>query len=71
MRVKYLLVILLLAVLVLLTRSPSLFGCFGGSQAQDPAAAPDFSVTRYTDDSKLSLSDLRGSVVLLYFWFPT
>ncbi len=71
MRYKYVLLLVLLATLVLLTRSQSVLGCYGQSGAQDQAAAPDFSVTRYTDDSKLSLADLRGKVVLLYFWFPT
>jgi len=71
MRLKYLLLVLLLAIFLLLARSPSLFGCFGQGAAQDQGAAPDFSVTRYTDDGKLSLTDLRGNVVLLYFWFPT
>ena len=71
MRYKYVLFVLLLAGLLLVTRSQSVLGCFGQSAAQDQAAAPDFSVTRYTDDGKLSLADLRGNVVLLYFWFPT
>ncbi len=34
-------------------------------------AAPDFSVSRYSDGRSVSLSDVRGKVVLLYFFFPT
>ena len=42
----------------------------GGHQSSRPAA-PDFSVTRYSDGRSASLSDVRGKVVLLYFFFPT
>jgi len=34
-------------------------------------AAPGFSVSRFSDGHAVSLSDLRGKVVLLYFFFPT
>ena len=72
MRLKVLVFVLVLAAFVLLTRSPSAFGCFGGGGAQGQGkTAPDFSVTRYADGRKVSLGDLRGNVVLLYFWFPT
>ncbi len=33
--------------------------------------APDFSVTRYSDGGQISLSDVKGKVALLYFFFPT
>ncbi len=33
--------------------------------------APDFPILTYPDGRKGSLSDLRGKVVLLNFWFPT
>ncbi len=46
-----------------------------GRFARDPqtvrAAAPAFSVARFSDGRTVSLSDLRGKVVLLYFFFPT
>ena len=74
MRYKYILLLLLVASLAVLTRSQSVLGCVGiaGPGAQAPRqAAPDFTVNAYADDSKVSLSDLRGKVVLLYFWFPT
>jgi cytochrome oxidase Cu insertion factor (SCO1/SenC/PrrC family) len=35
------------------------------------SAAPDFSVERFSDGRSVSLSDVRGKVVLLYFFFPT
>jgi len=35
------------------------------------SAAPDFSVQRFSDGRSVSLSDVRGKVVLLYFFFPT
>jgi cytochrome oxidase Cu insertion factor (SCO1/SenC/PrrC family) len=39
---------------------------------QDGAqAAPDFTVARYSGGRAVSLADLRGKVVLLYFFFPT
>ncbi len=34
-------------------------------------SAPDFSVTAYAGGRSVSLSDVRGKVVLLYFFFPT
>ena len=42
-----------------------------GRQQEAPVPAPAFSVSRYTDGRSLSLSDLRGKVVLLYFFFPS
>ncbi len=33
--------------------------------------APAFSVERYSDGRTISLSDVRGKVALLYFFFPT
>jgi cytochrome oxidase Cu insertion factor (SCO1/SenC/PrrC family) len=42
----------------------------GGGQSPRPAA-PAFSVSRFSDGRTVSLSDLRGKVVLLYFFFPT
>ncbi len=33
--------------------------------------APDFSISRFSDGRNVSLSDVRGKVVLLYFFFPS
>ncbi len=33
--------------------------------------APSFSVERYSDGRSMTLSDVRGKVALLYFFFPT
>jgi cytochrome oxidase Cu insertion factor (SCO1/SenC/PrrC family) len=72
MRFKYVLFVLLLAVFALLTGSQAVRGCFAaGSPQAGGQAAPDFTVTSFADGSSVSLSDLRGKVVLLYFWFPT
>jgi tetratricopeptide (TPR) repeat protein len=38
---------------------------------RDGKPAPDFPIATYPDGRKGSLSDLRGKVVLLNFWFPT
>jgi cytochrome oxidase Cu insertion factor (SCO1/SenC/PrrC family) len=68
---------LLLALLVVtlpLTSPPRAIaaaGMDGDPQAAEPQAAPDFSLTPYTHDRDVSLSDVRGNVVLLYFFFPT
>jgi cytochrome oxidase Cu insertion factor (SCO1/SenC/PrrC family) len=42
-----------------------------GPRQTGRSAAPDFSVSRFSDGRSVSLSDLRGKVVLLYFFFPT
>ncbi len=33
--------------------------------------APSFSVERYSDGRTITLSDVRGKVALLYFFFPS
>lgn len=70
MRARLVLVVVLS---VLLTAASSFATGPGLAAGQQPArpAAPDFSVSRYTDGRNLSLSDLRGKVVLLYFFFPS
>jgi Tfp pilus assembly protein PilF len=42
-----------------------------GRLVRDGKPAPDFPLATYPDGRKGSLSDLRGKVVLLNFWFPT
>ena len=42
-----------------------------GARQTPRTAAPDFSVSRFSDGRSVSLADLRGKVVLLYFFFPT
>ncbi len=37
----------------------------------DGPPAPDFSLTRFSDDRKVSLADVRGKVALVFFFFPT
>ncbi len=44
------------------------------TQTATPASrkpAPDFTVSRFSDGRTVSLADLRGKAVLLYFFFPT
>ncbi len=54
------------------TRASSALDAAPAVAAQDSApVAPDFSVTSYSGGRRVSLSDLRGKVVLLYFFFPT
>ncbi len=33
--------------------------------------APNFSVERYSDGRAMTLSDVRGKVALLYFFYPS
>ncbi len=42
-----------------------------GSQQGGPPAAPDFSLTAYGGGRSVSLSDVKGKVTLLYFFFPS
>ncbi len=72
MRFKHFFPVVLLATFALVAGSQAVRGCLAADGAQTAGqAAPDFSLTAFADGSKLSLSDLRGKVVLLYFWFPT
>jgi cytochrome oxidase Cu insertion factor (SCO1/SenC/PrrC family) len=42
-----------------------------GARGQQRPLAPDFSLEPYENGRQVSLSDVRGKVVLLYFFFPT
>jgi len=42
-----------------------------GARGQQQPAAPDFSLEPYENGRQVSLSDIRGKVTLLYFFFPT
>jgi cytochrome oxidase Cu insertion factor (SCO1/SenC/PrrC family) len=65
--------VLVAAVLAFLCASQAVFGACAASTAspQSRTAAPDFSLEPYDGGRTVSLSDLRGKVVLVYFWFPT
>jgi cytochrome oxidase Cu insertion factor (SCO1/SenC/PrrC family) len=62
--------VLVLAVLLNVASSFGAGSIGNGPQSARPVA-PDFSVSRYSDGRSVSLSDVRGKVVLLYFFFPT
>ena len=72
MRGRLALVLVLVAVLTIATSlatRPADADAQSGQDTRPPA--PAFSVNRLPNGRSLSLSDLRGKVVLVYFFFPT
>lgn len=60
-------ILLLVAILPLVAGSQAALG----ARPQPQPAAPDFSLEPYESGRRVSLSDIRGKVTLLYFFFPT
>jgi cytochrome oxidase Cu insertion factor (SCO1/SenC/PrrC family) len=72
MRFRHALFVLFVAMLPLVWPSQAVLDARARSHPQRGSQpAPDFSLAPYADGRKVSLSDVRGNVVLLYFWFPT
>lgn len=67
MRSRHAFFIFLLAMLPLIGGSRAVLGARG----QQGPPAPDFSLEPYENGRQVSLSDVRGKVALLYFFFPT
>lgn len=43
----------------------------GAVQAQASSLAPDFNLLGYNGGPPVSLSQYRGKVVMIFFWFPS
>ncbi len=71
MRPRHTVVVVLAILLVAATWRPAGGATGARGQKGDPPAAPDFSLTAYGGGRSVSLSDVRGKVTLLYFFFPT
>ncbi len=72
MRFRHALFVPLVAILPLLCGLQAVLDARVRSHPQlGSQLAPDFSLAPYADGRKVSLADVRGNVVLLYFWFPT